>query len=64
MTAVFNSTGVQDRKMMRVVYDFPMDMVCQVMAFNAKVKEVVKDIKAVQILVRCTPEAKPIDPTD
>ena len=33
------------------------------MAFNALVKEIVKDIAAIQILVRCTPNPAPEDPT-
>ena len=49
--------------MLRVVHDFPMDMACQVMAFNALVKDIVKDIAAIQILVRCNPNPAQEDPT-
>ena len=33
------------------------------MAFNAKVKEIIKDINAIQILVKCAQNAAPSDPS-
>ena len=47
MACIFNSAGVQGRRMMRVVKDYPISMAENVKKFNEKVHKITEGIDAI-----------------